>query len=78
MSKRFRAPAFVERCSVGQGNILSARRQLLMWLRRCMQSMAALSLPFRLPGALSVRVLFLLDCYAAPLPLTAVILNSLQ
>jgi hypothetical protein len=46
---------------------------LLMRLRGCMQGMAALSSPFSyLPGALSVRVLFLLDCYAAPPPLAAV------
>jgi hypothetical protein len=65
--------------SGGQGNIPSARRRLLMWLARCMQSMAALSLPIRIClAALSVRVLLLPDCYAALPPLSAVMLNSLQ
>jgi hypothetical protein len=42
-----------------------------MRLRGCTQSIAALSPQFSyLPGALSVRVLFLLDCYTAPPALT--------
>jgi hypothetical protein len=79
MSKRFRAPALVERLQRRAGNnpIRPAAAADAAPSLHAKHGGAIASISY-LPGALSVRLLFLLDCYAALPPLTAVMLNSLQ